>query len=305
MTTGTVSPLRQRMIEDMKARQLNVHTQRSHIYSCKRFAAYLKRSPETAAADEVRAFQLYWRETGPSICNRNRIMTGLKFLFRVTLRRHDLASGIYYVREPQKLPVTMSPQEAKRLLAMADNLKIRLMLTLCYGCGLRAGEVCRLKAGDVDSELNIIRIVQAKGRKDRHVMLPAQVLDLLRQWWKVRPTRYGEGMPVKERWLFPGRRRGQPLTTRQLSRLFHEAAEAAGIKKPVTLHSLRHSFATHLFEQGLDIRLIQAVLGHHKLDTTARYTRVATGRIAATASPLGQFGGEPERPKKKAKPRAA
>jgi integrase/recombinase XerD len=124
-------------------------------------------------------------------------------------------------------------------------------------------------------------VVQAKGRKDRHVMLPPEVLDLLRQWWKVRPTRYDDGVPVKERWLFPGRRRGEPLTTRQLSRLLHEAVEAAGIKKAVTLHSLRHSFATHLFEQGLDIRLIQAVLGHHKLDTTARYTRVATGRIAA------------------------
>ena len=225
-------------------------------------------------------------ETGPSICNRNRIMTGVKFLFRVTLRRHDLASEIYYVREPQKLPLTMSPAEAKRLLAMADKLKVKVMLALCYGCGLRAGEVCRLKAGDIDSELNIIRIVQAKGRK-------------------VRSTRYDEGVPLKELWLFPGRRRSQPLTTRQLSRLFHEAAEAAGIKKAVTLHSLRHSFATHLFEQGLDIRLIQAVLGHHKLDTTARYTRVATGRIAAIASPLDQLGGEPKHPKKKAKPRAA
>lgn len=172
---------------------------------------------------------------------------------------------------------------------MADSLKVKVMLTLCYGCGLRAGEACRLKVGDIDSELKIIRIVQAKGRKDRHVMLPPEVLDLLRQWWKVRPTRYDEGVPLKERWLFPGRRPGQPLTTRQLSRLFHEATGAAGIKKPVMLHSLRHSFATHLFEQGLDIRLIQAVLGHHKLDTTARYTRVATSRIAAIESPIGKI----------------
>jgi integrase/recombinase XerD len=164
MSTQTVSELRLRTIEDMRARQLGVHSQRSHIYSCKRFAAYLKRSPATATADEVRAFQLYSMETGPSICNRNRIMTGVKFLFRVTLRRHDLASEIYYVREPQKLPLTVSPAEAKRLLAVADSLKVKVMLTLCYGCGLRAGEACRLKAGDIDSELNIIRIVQAKGR---------------------------------------------------------------------------------------------------------------------------------------------
>ena len=145
MSTQAVSELRLRMIEDMNARQLNQHTQRSHIYSCKRFAAYLKRSPETATADEVRAFQLYLMETGPSIGNRNRIMTGVKFLFRVTLRRHDLASEIYSVREPQKLPLTMSPAEARRLLAMADNLKVKVMLTLCYGCGLRAGEVCRAR----------------------------------------------------------------------------------------------------------------------------------------------------------------
>jgi integrase/recombinase XerD len=238
MSTQAVSELRQRMIEDMRARLLNRHTQRSYIYSCKRFATYLKRSPETATADDVRAFQLYLMETGPSICNRNRIMTGVKFLFRVTLRRHDLVSEIYYVREPQKLPLTISQAEAKRLLAAAGSLKAEVMLTLCYGCGLRAGEVCRLKAGDIDSELNIIRIVQAKGRKDRHVMLPPEVLDLLRRWWKARPTRYDGGVPLKERWLFPGRKRGEPITTRQLSRLFHEAA--AGIKKRVSLHSLRH-----------------------------------------------------------------
>lgn len=240
MSTQAVSELRLRMVEDMKARQLSPGTQRSHIYSCKRLAAYLKRSPAAATADEVRAFQLYLMETGPSICKRNRIMTGMKFLFRVTLRRHDLASEIYYVREPQKLPLTLSPEEALRLLAAAAKLKAKAMLTLCYGCGLRAGEVCRLKAGNIDRELNIIRIVQAKGRKDRHAMLPPEVLDLLRQWWKVRPTRYDESVPLKERWLFPGRKHGEPLTTRQLSRLFHEAAEAAGIKKAVSLHSLRH-----------------------------------------------------------------
>ncbi len=132
----------------------------------------------------------------------------------------------------------------------------------------------------------IIRIVQSKGRKDRHVMLPPEVLDLLRQWWKVRPTRWDADVAMQERWLFPGRRPGRPITTRQLSRLFHETAGAAGIRKPVSLHSLRHSFATHLLERGTDIRLIQALLGHDKLDTTARYTRVATGRIAAIESPL-------------------
>jgi site-specific recombinase XerD len=284
--TNTVSPLRQRMIEDMVARKLNPHTQRSHIYSCKRFAAWLKRSPDTATADEVRQFQLHLIESGMSICNRNRIMTGVRFLFRVTLRRHDLAAEVWHIKEPQKLPPVLSPEEVKRVLTMATSLKARAMLTLAYGCGLRASEVVRLRAGDIDSEQMIIRIVQSKGRKDRHVMLPAEVLDLLRQWWKARPTMDDADLAPEHRRLFRGRSDHQPLTTRQFSRLFKEAAKAAGLRKTVSLHSLRHSFATHLLERGTDIRIIQALLGHDKLETTARYSRVATGMIAKIESPL-------------------
>jgi site-specific recombinase XerD len=276
--TNTVSPLRQRMIEDMAARKLNPHTQRSHISSCKRFAAWLKRSPNTATPDEVRRFQLYLIESGASICNRNRIMTGVRFLFRVTLRRHDLAAEVWHIKEPQKLPPVLSPEEVKRVLTMATSLKARAMLTLAYGCGLRAGEVVRLRAGDIDSEQMIIRIVQSKGRKDRHVMLPAEILDLLRQWWKARPTEYNAGVAPEQRWLFPGRSEHRPLTTRQ--------AKAAGLRKTLSLHTLRHSFATHLLERGTDIRVIQALLGHDKLETTARYTRVAIGMIAKIESPL-------------------
>jgi site-specific recombinase XerD len=284
--TNTVSPLRQRMIEDMVARKLNPHTQRSHLSSCKRFAAWLKRSPDTATPDEVRRFQLHLIESGASICNRNRIMTGVRFLFRVTLRRHDLAAEVWHIKEPQKLPPVLSREEVKRVLVMATSLKGRAMLTLAYGCGLRAGEVVRLRAGDIDSEQMIIRIVQSKGRKDRHVMLPDEVLDLLRQWWKARPTAYDADVAPEQCWLFPGRSNHQPLTTRQFSRLFKEAAKAAGLRKTVSLHSLRHSFATHLLERGTDIRVIQALLGHDKLETTARYSRVATGMIAKIESPL-------------------
>jgi integrase/recombinase XerD len=284
--TNTVSPLRQRMIEDMAARKLNPHTQRSHIYSCKRFAAWLKRSPDTATPDEVRCFQLHLIESGASICNRNRIMTGVRFLFRVTLRRHDLAAEIWHIKEPQKLPPVLSPEEVKRVLTMATSLKARAMLTLAYGCGLRAGEVVRLQAGDIDSEQMIVRVVQSKGRKDRHVMLPAEILDLLRQWWKARPSEQDAGVAPEQRWLFPGRSNHLPLTTRQFGRLFKEAAKAAGLRKTVSLHSLRHSFATHLLERGTDIRVIQALLGHDKLETTARYSRVATGLIAKIESPL-------------------
>jgi site-specific recombinase XerD len=297
MSTDAVSPLRQRMIEDMNARKLGSHTQRSHIYSCKRFAAFLKRSPDTATAEDIRQFQLHLSQTGVSICNRNRIMTGLRFLFRVTLRRLDLAAEIYHIREPQKIPLVMSPDETRRLLAVADNLKVRTLLGLGYGCGLRAGEVVRLKVKHIDRAQKIIRVEQSKGRKDRNVMLSPETFDLLRQWWKVRPSRDDATTPLQERWLFPGRRPGKPMTTRQLSRLFHEAADAAGIKKRVTLHALRHSFATHLLERGTDIRIIQALLGHEKLDTTARYTRVATSMIAAIESPLDLLSQPRKKPK--------
>jgi site-specific recombinase XerD len=232
-----------------------------------------------------------------SICNRNRIMTGLRFLFRVTLQRLDLAAAIYHLREPQKIPLVMSPDETRRLLAVATSLKARVLLSLGYGCGLRAGEVVRLKVKHIDSAQRIIRIEQSKGRKDRNVMLSPETVDLLRQWWKARRG-FDATTPVQERWLFPGRRPGKPMTTRQLSRLFHEAADEAGIKKSVTLHALRHSFATHLLERGTDIRIIQALLGHDKLDTTARYTRVATGMIANIESPLDLLSQPRKRPRK-------
>jgi site-specific recombinase XerD len=228
-------------------------------------------------------------------------MTGLRFLLRVTLRRLDLAAEIYHIREPQKIPLVMSPDETRRLLAVASNLKVRTLLSLGYGCGLRASEVVRLKVEHIDSAQKIIRVEQSKGRKDRNVMLSPQTLGLLRQWWKARRSRYDAGTPVAERWLFPGNRRGKPMTTRQLSRLFHQAAEAAGIKKAVTLHALRHSFATHLLERGTDIRIIQALLGHDKLETTARYTRVATGMIAGVESPLDLLSQPRKKPKKSRK----
>jgi integrase/recombinase XerD len=262
MSTDTVSPLRQRMIEDMNARKLGAGTQRGHIRSCKRFAAFLKRSPDAATAEDIRRFQLHLSETAASICNRNRIMTGLRFLFRVTLRRLDLAAEIYHLREPQKIPLVMSQDETRRLLAVASSLKVRMLLSLGYGCGLRAGEVVRLKVKHIDRAQNIIRIEQSKGRKDRHVMLSPETLGLLQQWWKARPPSYDSTTAVEERWLFPGRKPGKPMTTRQLNRLFHEVTDAAGIKKGVTLHALRHSFATHLLERGTDIRIIQALLGH-------------------------------------------
>ena len=306
MSMRTISPLRQNMIDDMTARQLGPKTQHDYIRSCKRFTAFLGRSPDTATADDIRRFQLDLAQSGISIFNRNGIVTAVKFLFRVTLRRPDLVTAFYHVRPPQMIPPVLSADEVEQLLASATTLRVRVMLSLAYGCGLRAGEVIRLRAGDIDSVQNIIRIVQSKGRKDRHVMLPPCVLDLSRQWWLERPTNQDAGMAPRDRWLFPGHVPGKPMSTRQLNRLFHQAARAAGIRKRITLHTSRqrrafsatqHSFATHLLERGTDIRLIQALLGHHKLETTAHYTRVATGIIAAVASPIDRLASKAAGPK--------
>jgi len=280
MSTKTVSPLRHRMIEDMSLRNLAPRTQEHYIRSCKKLAAFLRRSPDTATAEDIRLFQLHLAERGVSICTRNRTMTGVAFLFRVTLRHPEIADQIEYIAEPQKIPVVLSPEEVRRLLDAAPSFKCRLLLSLAYGCGLRACEVVSLKVCDIDSAQMVIRIEQGKGRKDRYVMLSPDLLAMLRQWWKAaRP----------QGWLFPGRPVVNPLTTRQLNRLFHLAAEAAEIRKGATLHSLRHSFATHLLEGKLDIRMIQALLGHKRLDTTAHYTRVATDLISKVVSPLDQL----------------
>ena len=301
MDPTSISPLRQRMIEDMTARGLSRQTQRGHILACKRFAAYLKRSPDTATAEDVRLFQLQLMENGLSIQNRNRTMTGVRFLLRVTMRRHDLAAEVFHMKEPQRNAQILSAGEAKRLLTMAGKLQVRVLLSIGYGAGLRVSEVVKLKVKHIDSALGVIRVEQGKGKKDRQVMLSPETLDLLREWWKARTARCDAGVPAGERWLFPGRRKGRPLTPRQVSRLFHETVEAAGIKKKVTLHTLRHSFATHLFDRGVDIRTIQALLGHEKLETTARYTRVATGLITAVESPLDRLSAPGKAKRKKGK----
>ena len=300
---STVSPLRQRMIEDMTARGLGQQTQRGHIRACKRFAAYLKRSPETATAEDVRLFQLHLMESGLTIQNRNRTMTGVRFLLRVTMRRLDLAAEIFHMKEPVRVPQILSAEEAKRLLLMAGRLQVRMLFSIGYGTGLRVSEVVKLKVKHIDSALGVIRVEQAKGKKDRQVMLSPETLDLLREWWKVRSKKYDHGVPLQERWLFPGRRKGLHLTPRQVTRLFHETVEAAGIRKKVTLHALRHSFATHLFDRGVDIRTIQALLGHEKLETTARYTRVATGLITAVESPLDRLSLPGKAKRKRGKPK--
>jgi len=211
------------------------------------------------------------------VCSINANISALRFFSRVTLRRADLAEAVTFIREPRRLPVVLSPEEVARLLAAAPGVKYRAALSVAYGAGLRASEVISLEVGDIDSERMVIRVDQGKGRKDRYVMLSPHLLELLRQWWHVaRP----------KGWLFPGRDPGQPLTTRQLNRAVHAAAQRAGIDKRVGLHTLRHCFATHLLERKTDIRVIQVLMGHKKLDTTALYTRVAIKAIGDVTSPL-------------------
>lgn len=210
-------------------------------------------------------------------------MSALRFFFTVTLDRPDLSRRLVLVRHPRKLPDVLSVEEVGRLLEAAPGLKYKAALGTAYGAGLRVSEVAALKVDDIDSTRMLIRVEQGKGRKDRNAMLSPQLLELLRLWWREGKRR--NVMPPHG-WLFPGRSAVEPVSTRQINRAVHETAESAGIKKRVTPHTLRHSFATHLLEQDVDIRVIQVLLGHSKLDTTALYARVATNTIRAVTSPL-------------------
>jgi integrase/recombinase XerD len=277
MIDKAISPLRRRMIEDMTVRRLAPKTQVSYIRAVRDFAVFLGRSPDQASAADLRRYHLHLAASGVSVASQNARVTALRFFFTVTLGRSRVTERMPFVREPRKLPVVLSPEEVARLLEATPGLKYRAALSVAYGAGLRANEVVSLKIGDIDSTRMVIRVEQGKGRKDRYVMLSAHLLALLRAWWKVaRPPG----------WLFPGQNPVNPLTTRQLNRACHAAAQAAGIDKRVCLHTLRHSFATHLLEQKVDIRVIQVLLGHKKLDTTALYTRVAIKALGEVTSPL-------------------
>jgi len=284
MTEKPISPLRRRMIEDMTIRKFAPKTQASYVRAVRNLAAFLGRTPESASAEDLRRYQLHLASGGLSGPSLNATATALRFFFTVTLGRPEVTEKMTFVREPRKLPVILSPQEVARLLDAAPGLKYRAALSVAYGAGLRASEVVSLKVSDIDSTRMVIRVEQGKGRKDRYVMLSTHLLELLRAYWKAaRP----------QGWLFPGRDRVNPLTPRQLSRACHAAAQAAGIDKCVSLHTLRHSFATHLLEQKVDIRVIQVLLGHKKLDTTALYSQVATRAIREVKSPLEYLGQGP------------
>lgn len=279
----SVSPLRRRMLEDMAMRGLREDTQRDYIRFVKSFAAFLGRSPDTATAEDIRRFQVYQHENGAQPPTINSSVSALRFFFTITLDRPDLSRRLVLVRYPRKLPDVLSVEEVGRLLEAAPGAKYKAALGTAYGAGLRVSEVAALKIDDIDSTRMLIRVEQGKGRKDRNAMLSPQLLELLRLWWREGRHR---NVILPHGWLFPGQSRTDPISTRQLHRAVHEAAERAGIRKRVSPHTLRHSFATHLLEQDVDIRVIQVLLGHSKLDTTALYTRVATRTIRAVTSPL-------------------
>jgi integrase/recombinase XerD len=278
-----VSPLRQRMQDDMLMRGLGSHTRQDYIRHVHAFAAFLRHSPDTATADDIRRFQLHQHESGIGVATINSAVSALRFLFSVTLGRRDLARSLVVTRFHRKLPDVLSVEEVARLLEAAPGLKYKAALSVAYGAGLRVSEVAHLKIDDIDSTRMLIRIEQGKGRKDRNAMLSPHLLDLLRLWWREGKRR---GVMLPHGWLFPGQGRTEPISTRQLHRAVQEAAERAGIRKRVSPHTLRHSFATHLLEQDVDIRVIQVLLGHTKLETTALYTKVSTRTIQAVASPL-------------------
>jgi integrase/recombinase XerD len=280
---SATSPLRQRMIDDMRMRKLAPKTQQHYVRAVRRFAEFLGRSPDTASREDLRRYQLYLVDHGTSPISLNAAITGLKFFFEVTADQPELIAKIRPVRVPRTLPVILSREEVSRLIIASGNLKHQTALALAYATGLRASEVVALKVGDIDSERMTLRVEQGKGQKDRYAMLAPVLLERLRVWWRVARA---QGKMPDGGWLFPGLDPIDPLSTRQLNRAIHAAAHEAQIDKRVSMHTLRHSFATHLLEQKVDIRVIQVLLGHKKLDTTALYAQVATELLREVVSPL-------------------
>ena len=282
-TSKPISPLRRRMFEDMTVRGFGEKTQNDYIRHVKNFTIFIGRSPDTATPEDLRAYQLHQREAGVQPPTMNATVSALRLFFTTTCNQPDMARHLRIVKQPQKLPVVLTPEEVLLLLESAPGPRDKAALAVAYGAGLRLSEITNLKVSDIDSKRMVIRIEQGKGNKDRYVMLSPHLLELLRAWYK---TARPQG------WLFPGMNPVNPMTTRQLRRACHAAAHMAEIGKPVSPHTLRHSFATHLLEQNTDIRVIQVLLGHAKLDTTALYTRVATKTISEVMSPLDRITGK-------------
>lgn len=278
-----LSPLRQRMIEDMRMRKLAPSTQVGYIRGVKKLGDFLGHSPHLATKEDLRRFQLYLVDQGTSRITINATITALRFLFDVTLGRKDVVERLQTVPVPRKIPQVLSREEVRRLLDATTNLKYKAAFAIAYGAGLRISEVIALKISDIDSERMTLHVEQGKGRKDRYAMLSPALLGILRVWWH---EGHAKGWLLDGGWLFPGQNPVNPLSNRQLSRAIQAAAVDAQIDKRVHMHLLRHSFATHLLEQKVDIRIIQVLLGHSRLETTSRYAQVASRILREVTSPL-------------------
>ena len=283
-----ISPLRRRLIEDMTVRNLSPSTQQSYVYAVANFSRHFGRSSDKLDLDDVRAYQLHLVGLKRSWTHINQVTCALRFFFMMTLGRKEAVERIISAREPVKMPLVLSPEEVARFLEAVPDLRSRVALTTAYAAGLRVGEVSRLKPSSIDSRRMLILIIGAKGNKDRYVMLSPRLLAILRAYWRLtRP----------QHWLFPGRYPDDPVSVGTLQEACRQARKLSGLCKPATAHVLRHSFATHLYESGTDIRMIQVLLGHSQLASTERYTHVATNLIARTRSPLDDLDAKLKPPK--------
>ena len=276
--TSPISPLRQRMIDDMKMRNIAPSTQKVYTYAVANFARYHRKSPDQLGLEEIREYRLHLIARGLKATSINPIIGALRFFYGVTLGNKQIAEEIPFGRKEDTLPAVLTRDEVVRLLQAVVDLRMRTLLITVYAAGLRVSEAVALTARDINSRQMVIEVRQGKGRKDRYVMLSEQLLTILRDYYKrARPP---------EACLFPGQDCKRPVTSRSVQRACREAADAAGLDKAVTVHTLRHCFATHLLEQGVELRVIQDLLGHRQITSTTRYARVALNTIRQIQSPL-------------------
>ena len=296
-----MTPLRQRMIQDMQLRNLSTQTQRAYLHYITGLARFYQTSPEHLSLEEIREYQLYMinqRRYSPESVNH--FVAAAKFLYYVTLETPWPEGALPRCRVPHRLPVVLSPTEVAEFFQHVCTIRYRAALMTAYGAGLRVSEVVALRVSDIDSQRRLIRVRQGKGKKDRYAMLSPRLLEVLRCWWRSRNPSRPRPNTSPEDWLFPGWRQGHHMNAESFETACREAARVAGLSKRVTVHTLRHSFAAHMLENGTDIRLIQALLGHTRIDTTARYAAVSPNAVAAVRSPLDRLG-QPPRPHPKTK----
>jgi integrase/recombinase XerD len=277
---ATTSPLRQRMIEDMTIRNLSRATQQSYIYAVSKFSRHFGAPPDRLSIEDVRTYQLHLIAQKRSWSHVNQAACALRFFYGVTMGQQEAFERIVNGREPEELPLVLAPDEIARFLESVAGLRNRVALTTAYAAGLRVSEVCRLKVTSIDSERMLIHVEGGKGGRDRHAMLSARLLDILRAYWR----RARPGL-----WLFPGREAGEHVSVTALQDACRVARRKMKPSKPVTAHCLRHSFATHLLESGVELRIIQVLLGHSHISSTTRYAQVATHLIANTPSPFDRL----------------